>query len=712
MAEFLLELLSEEIPAGMQARAADDLKRLVTDKLKDAGLTFDSAEAYSTPRRLTLVVDGLPEQQPDVREERKGPKADAPDKAVQGFLKSVGLTRGQLEERETKKGMVLFAVIERKGRPTKYVLKDFVASAIHEFAWPKSMRWASKDLRWVRPIQNVLGRFNSELLPLSLATRIVGGQLGYADHSDLLPNQEPLTAVDSTVGHRFHAPDVFEVEDFADYKDKLRKAHVILDPAERREIIKTGADELAAKDGLTVIEDKALLAEVAGLVEWPVVLMGKIDAEFMGVPREVLTATMRGNQKYFSLQDKDGNLAPRFIVVANLDAKDGGKAIAAGNERVLRARLSDAKFFWDQDRKRTLASRAPELAQIVFHAKLGTVDQKMDRVQALAVMIAASIPGANKDRVRSAARLAKADLLSGMVYEFPEVQGIMGRYYALEDGEHEEVANAIAEHYSPVGPNDDCPSAPVSVAVALADKIDSLVGFFAIDQKPTGSKDPFALRRAALGVIRLILQNKLSLPLRPVFAESLGLYGNVLQGGHEPEAVAGDLMDFIADRLKVHLRDQGVRHDHISAVFALTGEDDLLRLLARVEALRAFLDQEDGANLLIAYRRATNIVRIEEKKDGAAYAGEADRSLLSQDEENALLRALSDVHGAVEKNLREEQFVDAMMALSHLRGPIDAFFDHVTVNCDDADLRRNRLLLLSQIRSALDSVADFSQIEG
>ena len=722
MAEFLLELLSEEIPAGMQTRAADDLKHLVTGKLKDGGLTFDSAQAYATPRRLTLVIGGLPEQQPDVREERKGPKADAPDKAVQGFLKSVGLTRNQLEERETKKGKVLFAVIERKGRPTADVLVHVLHDAIRELPWQKSMRWGNSNLRWVRPLHNILALFDGK--PLELAFHRIDPGV-YFDTQDpenpsfqdtytenMIREFRVLIANRTVLGHRFHAPEVFQVKDFADYKKKLRKAHVILDAAERRDIISAGAGELAAKEGLTVIEDDALLNEVAGLVEWPVVLIGKIDEEFMGVPREVLTATMRGNQKYFSLQDKDGNLAPRFIVVANLDAKDGGKAITAGNERVLRARLADAKFFWDQDRKRTLASRAPELAQIVFHAKLGTVDQKMDRVQALAVSLANHIPGADKDRVRSAARLAKADLLSGMVYEFPEVQGVMGRYYALEDGEHEEVANAIAEHYSPVGPNDTCPSAPVSVAVALADKIDSLVGFFAIDEKPTDSKDPFALRRAALGIIRLILQNKLSLPLRPVFAEALGLYASVLQGVRESEAVADDLMDFFADRLKVHLRDQGVRHDHIAAVFALTGEDDLLRLLARVEALRAFLDQEDGANLLTAYRRAANIVRIEEKKDGAAYAGEADRKLLSQDEESALLRALGDVRGAVEKNLREEQFVDAMMALSHLRGPIDAFFDHVTVNCDDADLRRNRLLLLSQIRSALDSVADFSQIEG
>ena len=691
MAEFLLELLSEEIPAGMQARAADDLKRLVMGKLKDAGLTFDSADAYSTPRRLTLVVDGLPEQQPDVREERKGPKADAPDKAVQGFLKSVGLTRDQLEERETKKGKVLFAVIERSGRPTADVLRDLIVDALNALPWPKSMRWGSNDLRWARPLQGLLCIVDGATVEFAFG---------------------PVQTGNQTVGHRFHAPDAIEVKDFADYGEKLRKAHVILDPTERREIIKTGADKLADKEGLTVIEDKALLNEVAGLVEWPVVLMGRIDAEFMGVPREVLTATMRGNQKYFSLQDKGGNLAPRFIVVANLDAKDGGAAITAGNERVLRARLADAKFFWDQDRKRTLANRTPELAQIVFHAKLGTVDEKMDRVQALAASIANAIPGADKDRVRSAARLAKADLLSGMVYEFPEVQGIMGRYYALEDGEHEEVANAIAEHYSPVGPNDDCPTAPVSVAVALADKIDTLVGFFAVDEKPTGSKDPFALRRAALGIIRLILHNKLSLALRPVLAESLGLYTNVLHGVAEPGAIVDALMDFFADRLKVHLLDQGVRHDYISAVFALTGEDDLLRLLARVDALRAFLDQEDGANLLTAYKRATNIVRIEEKKDGAAYAGEADRSLLSQDEESTLMRALGEAHGAVEKYLGEEQFVDAMRALSHLRAPVDAFFDHVTVNCDDADVRRNRLLLLSQIRSALDSVADFSQIEG
>ena len=691
MPELLLELLSEEIPARMQVRAAADLKRLVVAALKDANLECESVESYVTPRRLALVADGLPVQQPDVREERKGPRADAPDKAIQGFLKSAGLTRDQVEERETDMGPVLFAVIERTGRDTSDVLAELIPGVLKELPWPKSMRWGSRSMRWVRPLHGIICLFEGAVVPFAL---------------------EDISSGDTTAGHRFLSPESFSVTGFSDYAGKLRTAHVILERAERRQLIADGAAKLAEAEGLKVTRDDALLDEVTGLVEWPVPLLGKIDGEFMALPPEVMTTTMRVNQKYFALEDAGGSFAPRFIVVANMAAADGGQAIVAGNERVLRARLSDAKFFWDQDRKRTLSSRAPELAKIIFHARLGTVDEKVDRMQALATDLARRIPAADVDRVRSAARLAKADLVAGMVGEFPELQGLMGRYYALEDGEHREVADAIAEHYAPQGPQDPCPSAPVSVAVALADKIDTLVGFYAIDEKPTGSKDPFALRRAALGVIRLILQNALTVKLRDVFVSAHGLYDRAAVAGSTAEAVAGELMEFIADRLKVHLRDQGVRHDRITAVFSLTAEDDLTRLMARVGALDAFLAGDDGENLLTAYRRAANIVRIEEKNDGAAYHGRADDDLLREQQERDLFDALTASEAEIAARLEAEQYGDAMAVLSRLRRPVDAFFDDVTVNCDEPDLRRNRLLLLSQIGSALESVADFSKIEG
>ena len=691
MPELLLELLSEEIPARMQARASADLKKLVEEALDEANLPFGSIDTYVTPRRLTLVADGLPARQPDIREERKGPRADAPDKAITGFLNSVGLGRDQIEERETGNGAVLFAVIERPGRDTPEALADILPDSLRRLPWPKSMRWGSRSLRWVRPLHGILCLFD-------------GAVVGFA--------LEDIVSGDTTVGHRFLSPQPFFVTGFADYADKLRQAYVVLDPAERRRMIAGGAEKLAAAEGLKITPDDALLDEVTGLVEWPVPLIGRIDAEFMDLPSEVLTATMRVNQKYFALEDAGGAIAPRFVVIANTEAADGGGAIVEGNERVLRARLSDAKFFWDQDRKRTLASRAPELAKIIFHARLGTLDEKVDRMQALATSISRHVPGADMDRVRSASRLAKADLVTGMVGEFPELQGLMGRHYALNDGENAEVADAVAEHYAPRGPRDRCPTAPVSVAVALADKIDTLVGFYAIGEKPTGSKDPFALRRAALGVIRLILQNSLSFKLRGVFMNAYQLYAESAVAGSRADEVARELMEFVADRLKVHLRDRGIRHDRITAVFSLTGEDDLLRLMARVGALDEFLAGEDGENLLTAYRRAANIVRIEEKNDGAAYQGRADDALLRERQERDLFEALAASEKEIAERLAAEQYVDAMSVLSRLRRPVDAFFDDVTVNCGEPDLRRNRLFLLSQIGSALESVADFSKIEG
>ncbi len=705
MAELFLELFSEEIPARMQARASDDLKRLVTDKLKAAGLAFTSASAYATPRRLAITVDGLPLAQPDATEEKRGPRVGAPDQAVQGFLKSAGLTNlDQCEKRDTGKGEFWFAVVHKAGIPTSRVLAGAINDVLEAFPWPKSMKWAGYDARWIRPLHNILAVFDGSELAVDF----------YLIHTtEAVKHPTAQTRIQSnsrTFGHRFLDPREIKVAGFADYKVKLREGYVIVDPADRRAAIKEQTEKLAAAEGLTVKPDDALLDEVTGLVEWPVALMGRMDEQFMDIPPEVLTTSMRINQKYFSLLDKGGKLAPRFLVVANMETADKGKAIVAGNERVLRARLSDAKFFWDQDRKVKLEERVPALKDIVFHAKLGTVADKVSRMQTLAAELAPYIRGADVDQVRSAALLAKADLTTGMVGEFPELQGVMGRYYAMHEGEKPAVADAVAEHYAPLGPNDRCPTAPVSVAVALADKIDSLVGFFAIDEKPTGSKDPFALRRAALGIIRLIVENKLRMPLGKVFAAAHQSYGD--QKAAFAALKPGELLDFFADRLKVALREKGVRHDLISAVFALGGEDDLVRLLARVDALKSFLDGQDGANLLVAYRRASNIVRIEEKKDGKTYNSGVDGALLRQDEENALHRALAASGAAGVRALDSEDFTGAMGALAQLRAPVDAFFDNVTVNCDDDKLRTNRLRLLSEIRTTLNRVADFSQIEG
>lgn len=698
MAELLLELFSEEIPARMQARAADDLQRLVLSGLKDAGLDHGEARAHVTPRRLTLVVQDLPEKQPDLREEKRGPKVDAPEKAIEGFLKANGLTREQCEERELDKGTFLFAVVEKTGAETKDVLPALLEKAIGDLPWPKSMRWGDGDMRWVRSLERVLCLFAGDVLPLTLRNEVPCGG--------------------TTSGHRFLAPEPFEVTDFEDYANKLRHAFVVLDRNERKAHIAEHAAAAAKAEGLALRDDPGLLDEVTGLVEWPVVMTGRIDDAFMDVPDEVLITSMRAHQKYFSLLNADGSLAPRFVVVANTETKDDGASIVAGNERVLRARLSDAKFFWDQDRKRPLESRVQNLADSVFHAKLGSMAQKVERITALAGELATHIPDCHAGDAMRAARLAKADLSTEMVYEFPELQGTMGRYYALNDGEDAAIADAIAQHYSPAGPNDDCPTAPASVAVALADKLDTLVGFFAVDEKPTGSRDPFALRRAALGIIRLVLENGLRLPLREALMKAYWGYNETvpdfeatLEDGHKPKVLERELLDFFADRLKVHLRERGVRHDHVEAVFALGNEDDLVRLIARVDALSGFLASDDGENLVAAFKRASNIVAIEEKKDGSSFDGDIAADKLTQDEERALVDGMNDSAERANAAIGDEKYVEAMEAMSTLRAPVDLFFDKVTVNADDADIRANRLRLLSRFRSTLGQIADFSRIE-
>ena len=702
MAELLLEILSEEIPARMQARAADDLHRLVADGLARNGIAFEAARSYVTPRRLVLVIEGLPLAGPDVAEERRGPRVGSPAQALDGFLKSTGMAVEQLEQRDTGKGVFFFAVINKQGRPTPEVLTEVIAETMAGFPWPKSMRWGANSVRWVRPVQSIACLLDGAVVPVSFG---------------------PITAGNLTRGHRFLAPESFRVTGFADYLAKLRRARVMLDPVERRHAILAGAEALAGAEGLTLKPDDGLLAEVTGLVEWPVPLIGSIDDGFMAVPAEVLITSMRSHQKYFSLLKPDGSLAPRFIVVSNMEASDGGPAaegsdcsiaakgggaVVAGNQRVLRARLSDAKFFWDTDRRHSLQSRLPRLEERLFYARLGTLADKVVRIQNL-VSALPFLSLEQKGAALAAATLCKADLSAEMVGEFPELQGIMGRYYALNDGLPAEVADAIAEHYAPLGPGDACPTAPISVAVSLADKIDSLVGFFAINEKPTGSKDPFALRRAALGVIRLVVENRLRLPLRDLFAAGRKSYGALER---DAAGVGADLLDFFADRLKVALKEKGVRHDLIDAVFSLGREDDLVRLLARVEALGAFLDSDDGANLLVAYRRAANIVRIEEKKDGQPQTGAPDPALLALPEEQALAAALDSVGPAVDSAVKTEDFAAAMAALATLRRPLDAFFDKVTVNADQPELRANRLRLLTLIGAAMGRLADFSKVEG
>jgi len=687
--QLLLELFCEEIPARMQKRAADDLKDLITAGLKDASLSFEDAHGYVTARRLAIVVDGIPETQPDICEERRGPRIDAPEKAIEGFLKGNGVTLEQCEKRDTGKGEFWFAVIDSKGRPTADVLKTLLPESIYKLSWQKSMRWGEGSFRWVRPLQRVMCVLDGELLALEVATGIPCGNV--------------------TTGHRFMGPEPFEVGFFDDYEKMLQRKKVILKVATRRQLIEEKATALAEADGFTLKRDAGLLAEVSGLVEWPVPLLGTIDAEFMTLPDEVLTTSMRSHQKYFSVVAEDGKLAPRFVVISNMEVEDGGAAIVAGNERVLRARLADAKFFWDQDRKKTLASRVPSLSQMMFHDNLGTLEEKVARIEALAVELAPFV-GADPDQVKRAAHLCKADLMTGMVGEFASLQGIMGRYYAVAEGEQPEVAQAIAEHYAPAGPDDMCPSSAVSVAVSLADKIDTLVGFFGLDEKPTGSRDPYGLRRAALGIIRMILENGIRLPLLTAFGKAAELYGVTLLTASG--AISASLIDFFADRLKVYLRTSGVRHDLIAAVFALGDEDDLVRLVSRVEALTRFLESDDGANLLAAHKRASNIVAIEEKKDSVRFDGTVNPALLTNTNEFALFESLTTVVAKIQPLLAEEQYDNVMRILAGLRNPVDKFFDEVTVNADDPATRKNRLHLLSQIGAAMGDIAEFNQVEG
>ncbi len=686
MPDLLIELFSEEIPARMQARAAEDLKRLVTNGLVEAGLTYSSAGAFVTPRRLVLAVEGLAGESPATREERKGPRADAPAKAIEGFLRSTGLSRDQLEIRETKKGEVLFAVIERPGRPAPEIVAEVLEATIRNFPWSKSMRWGGGSLRWVRPLHSILCILSDDeggrVVPLEV---------------------DGIAASDTTRGHRFMAPEPFAVTSFEDYREKLARARVVLDAGERADRILHDATNQAFAQGLELVEDKGLLSEVAGLVEWPVVLMGEIAEEFLSLPPEVLQTSMREHQKFFSVRNPKTGRIEKFVTVANIETPDNGATILAGNRKVLFARLSDAKFFWENDlrvaRDERMAPWIEALAHVTFHNRLGSQKERISRISALAREIA-PLAGADPDQAAQAGEIAKADLSSEMVYEFPELQGTMGRYYAEAAGFAPEIAAACEEHYAPLGPSDAVPTAPVSVAVALADKLDTLAGFWAIDEKPTGSRDPFALRRAALGVIRLILENDIRAPLRDLFAKT------------PHEADAEDLLAFFHDRLKVFLRDRGISHDVIDACLAMPGADDLALLVKRAEALQAFLRTDDGENLIQGFRRANNILRQAEERDGVEYSFGPDPKFAETDEEKALFKALDEAERKIAPAMEAEDFAAAMAEMARLRAPIDAFFEAVQVNTDNEIIRRNRLNLLNRIRQTCLSVADLTRIEG
>jgi glycyl-tRNA synthetase beta chain len=746
MPDLLLELFSEEIPARMQAKAADDLRRMVTDRLVAEGLVYEGAKAFATPRRLALTVHGIPARQSDLKEERKGPRVGGPDAAIAGFLKATGLA--SLDEakiqRDPKKGDFYIALIEKPGRATLDVLADMLPVIVRTFPWPKSMRWGERSarpgaLQWVRPLHSIVATFGMETEEPEVVKFAIDG----------------IEAGQTTYGHRFMAPAAISVRRFEDYETKLAAAKVVLDPARRKDVILADAKQLAFAQGFELVEDQVLLDEVAGLVEWPVVLMGSFDQEFLSIPGEVIRATIRNNQKCFVVSDpKTGKLTNKFILTANIEASDGGKAIVAGNERVIRARLSDAKFFYETDLKTKLEDRLPKFDGIVFHEKLGTQGERIARIERLAAEIAPLV-GADVEKTKRAAKLAKADLLTEVVGEFPELQGLMGKYYALAQGEGASVAAASEEHYKPQGPNDRVPTHPLSVAVALADKIDTLVGFWAIDEKPTGSKDPYALRRAALGVIRLILDNDLRMQLGEILRRVANLavqisstdsmrgenysrrlevkvngkiiaHSDSIQKEKFPDTVMdaskeyrswyldkvqSDLLLFFADRLKGQLREQGARHDLVDAVFALAGQDDLLMVVRRVEALGKFLDTDDGKNLLAGTKRAANILRIEEKKDGKAFDGAPDATLYSLDEEKALAKAIDQVKVEASAAVAQEDFAGAMRAMAKLRPAVNAFFDKVKVNDDDRQVRENRLKLLNEIRAATRAVADFSKIQ-
>jgi glycyl-tRNA synthetase beta chain len=705
MPDLLLELFSEEIPARMQARAADDLKKMVTDRLVDAGLVYEGARAFATPRRLALFVQGIPARQPDLREEKKGPRVGAPDAAIQGFLRSAGLASiAEAKVERDKRGDFYVALIEKPGRPAGEVLAEILPVVVRTFPWPKAMRWGAASakpgaLTWVRPLHAIVATFGPE-----------------TEEPDIVPFAvDGVATGNTTYGHRFMAPGAIKVRRFADYEAKLKGAKVVLDPARRAETILTDAKNLAFAQGFELVEDEGLLAEVSGLVEWPVALMGSFDATFLAIPPEVIRATIRNNQKCFVLRDpQTAKLINKFILVSNMEASDGGKAIIAGNERVIRARLSDAKFFYETDLKTRLEDRLEKFKQIVFHEKLGTQWERIGRIEALTAELA-PVVGADLAKAKRAARLAKADLLTEVVGEFPELQGLMGKYYAEAQGEDEAIAHACEDHYKPQGPSDLVPAEPVSIAVALADKFDTLVGFWVENEKPTGSKDPFALRRAALGVIRLVLTNKIRLSLTDTIAFDWRQHAHRRTGvppANDRESTTLDLIAFFADRLKVQLREQGARHDLVDAVFVLEGQDDLVLIVRRVEALAGFLDTEDGKNLLAGYKRAANILRIEEKRDATSYEGAPDEQLYQLPEEIALAHAITIAKDEAARAVAAEDFAAAMRAMAKLRPHVDAFFDKVTVNIDDPALRANRLKLLNEIRAATRTVADFSRIEG
>ena len=746
MPDLLIELFSEEIPARMQAKAAEDLKKRVADGLVEAGLTYASAASFATPRRLTLALDGLTARSNDIREERKGPRTDAPAKALDGFLRSTGLTRDQLETRDDKKGQVFFAVIEKPGRAASDIVAEVLDGVIRDFPWPKSMRWGSGGLRWVRPLQSILCIL-SEDAETSIVPLTIDG----------------LTSGDTTEGHRFMAPGRFRVLDFEDYEAKLKRAFVLLRPEMRADQIWNEASQLAFAQGLELVEDKGLLAELAGLVEWPVVLMGEIGKDFLDLPPEVLQTSMREHQKFFSVRNPKSGLIERYITVANRETADNGATILHGNGKVLAARLSDAKFFWENDLREVDAGMVDWLAKlgaVTFHRKLGSVADRVTRIGDLACVLS-DTTSADPELAVEAARFSKADLASEMVYEFPELQGTMGRYYATHRGLKPEVAEAIESHYAPLGPSDTVPTAPVAATVALAEKLDTLAGFWAIDEKPTGSKDPFALRRAALGVIRILLENDLKLNLVPVLERQIlanelaadpdmsddrmaalldlvrevglcGVFvsaweaiaaresnGSELSADHwlvrireNVPATAVDLLGFLADRLKVYLRNDGIRHDAIDAVFRLGGQDDIVSLVARVRALQAVLDTADGENLVQGYKRTVNILTQEEAKDGIEYSLPADPKFAETDEERALFTALEGAASDIDAALKREDFPSAMAGMAKLRGPIDAFFETAMINAENQIVRRNRLCLLNRIREVMDSVAILSSIEG
>ena len=723
MPDLLIELFSEEIPARMQGKAASDLQKLVTDGLVEAGLTYKSAAAFSTPRRLTLSVEDLLAESKPVREERKGPKVGAPDQAIDGFLRGAGVTRDDLEIRDDKKGQVYFAVIKKPGRMAADIIAEILEKSIRNFPWPKSMRWGTGTLKWVRPLHSVLciltGEAGAEVVPLDI---------------------DGITSGNTTRGHRFLSPDVFSVTSFEDYEAKLKRAHVMLRADERADMIWNDATNQAFALGLEVVEDRGLLTEVAGLVEWPVVLLGQIDPSFYELPDEVLQTSMKEHQKFFSVRNAKTGQIERFVTVANTVTADNGATILKGNQKVLFARLSDAQFFWENDLRIANAGMQPwldSLSNVTFHNKLGTQKDRIDRIVALASKIAPLV-GADVAEAAEAARVAKADLSSEMVYEFPELQGLMGRKYASKAGLSDAIAAAAQEHYSPLGPSDDVPTAPVSVAVALADKLDTLTGFWTIDEKPTGSKDPFALRRAALGVIRLILENDIKTELKAelrqaikenagaayfqealkedlAFAATQGLEfyrQEAFKAYNNDLAVSEDLLSFFHDRLKVYLKDQGIRHDIIDACIAMEGSDDLTLLVKRAKALAATLATDDGENLIQGFKRANNILTKEEAKDGVEYSYGADPKHAQHDSERALFVALDEADKVIAPAMAAQDFGTAMTAMAALRGPIDAFFTDVQVNADQQVVRRNRLNLLSRIRKTCLGVADLTRIDG